>query len=586
MERFGIHILTLGLLILSGNLGGRIARRLKIGEVIGQIFGGILIGPIALLILKKISPAIENIYSKELYSFQFIIFAFLALIAFGIGEELNYQKLKKVFKNVLIISLSNIIITFGLIFLSFYIYIKFFPNSGINIYMILILSSISIAPAPAITFALMNRYEIEGEIRNFLANILALIDLVTVILFSVVVQIYPVSGKETSFFLVFKDLFFACLLGFLGFGILWILIKNLPKNEIEFNKKDNFISKLLSEHPTPSIEMFLSVASVIIIITGISIIFHLPFLIAVVLAGALISNFSGSIIFDSMKIENIMPAFNLIFFALIGAEINFSSFTIPLLLPIAIYLVIRGFSQYFSTKFALKFLKKDKKITTCIPLLMFPQAGVAAVEAAFVASAFGDEGAKIAGIIIPSIVISSIFGVFLTEKTLKKWQSWTLGEEEAVSLSAKDKNESEIFLDNIKITELKNVYDREKSIIQLAKFGEKEMIFPDYKTVSDLSINRESIQQTVLGNGVVLPHCRIRGIDNTKLLIGIPKDPFIWGKNEKKTVLIFLLISPATKPDLHLTALSYIAKKCRDKKFIELITKKRDKKEIIKYIIG
>ena len=582
MSRYGLHILTLGLLILAGNLGGRIARRLQIGEVIGQIMGGIVVGPVALFILRRLDIGLDRLYSRELISFQFIIFAFLALIAFGIGEELHFKRLKRVFKDVFVIAIINITVTFILVGVCFYLYGKLVPRSGINIYFSLIIASIAIAPAPAITFALMNRYEIEGEIRNLLGNVMALIDLATVILFSFLIQFF--NGQQgISMVTVSKDIIFAILLGIIAFVVLWLLINRVPLDE-EVKSQDSFIVRLLSEHPTPSVEMFLTVAGIVAVTTGIAIILHLPFLVAIVLAGALIANFSGNIVFDSLKIENVMPAVNLLFFALIGAEMDFSKFQLHLLPPIGIYLVTRFAGQLLATSWALRLVKKDAKIIHCVPLLMFPQAGVAAVEAAFVATALGEQGVMIADIVIPSIVIFSIFGVILTERTLKKWQSWTLGEDKVVGENGISENEFPFKLSNLQFVRLSNVENRQNAISRLAEIGETLKMIPDQQIVIDLACSREDLQETVLGKGVVLPHCRIRGIREVLIIVGISDRPFKWGKQEDSAKIIILLISPAVNPNLHLKALSYLAYRFRAKKeSIDLNGKNMEKvvKEVI-----
>ena len=49
-----MHIFEIGLLIPAAYIGGMIARKLKIGEVIGQISGGILVGPHFLEIVHKL----------------------------------------------------------------------------------------------------------------------------------------------------------------------------------------------------------------------------------------------------------------------------------------------------------------------------------------------------------------------------------------------------------------------------------------------------------------------------------------------------------------------------------------------------
>ncbi len=45
LEHMQLQIMSVGLLILSAYTCGLIARKIKIGEVIGQILGGIIVGP-------------------------------------------------------------------------------------------------------------------------------------------------------------------------------------------------------------------------------------------------------------------------------------------------------------------------------------------------------------------------------------------------------------------------------------------------------------------------------------------------------------------------------------------------------------
>ncbi|MBN1150821.1 cation:proton antiporter [candidate division WOR-3 bacterium] len=563
MNSYGLHILTIGLLILAGNLGGRIARRLRISEIIGQIMGGIVIGPLAILVLRNISDDVAIIYSREFISFQFVIFAFLSLIAFGIGEELHFTRLKKIFKRVFWVSIANVALTFTLVFLAFLFYGKIVQESGIDLLLSLLIASIAIAQSPAIIFAIMNRYEIEGDIRNIIGNIMAIVDLFAIFIFSVLIQIKTQTGTDISVLKTTKDIGLAFLIGMAAFVFLWILIHGISKDEKK-RKADFFMLKLLTEHPAPSMEMFLTVAGIVTVITGISILLHLPFLIAVLVAGALIANFSGSLIFDSMKIENIMPAFNLLFFALIGAEIDFSKFSTPILVPIMIYVIIRALSQYTSVKIVLKIMKNEPKIVNCVPPLMIPQDGVAAVEAAFLVSVLGSPGQTVADIVIPSLVIFSVFGVFLTERYIKKWQNWVIGEAEVVKGEKILPKRHRFNRDDIAYVDLEDENDRKGTIEALAIEGEKRGFFPDKNAVIDASNIRETLQETILMEGIVLPHCRLRAMKKPKIVFGISSKGVMWGKKAHRANIIILLISPTVMPELHLGALSYIAFTCKE----------------------
>ena len=54
LQHMKLQIMCLGLVILAAYVGGLIARRLKIGEVIGQIFGGIIVGPHFLILIRRL----------------------------------------------------------------------------------------------------------------------------------------------------------------------------------------------------------------------------------------------------------------------------------------------------------------------------------------------------------------------------------------------------------------------------------------------------------------------------------------------------------------------------------------------------
>ena len=90
----------------------------------------------------------------------------------------------------------------------------------------MIIGSIGIATAPALTFILMNKLHIGGKLKNILANIVVLDDIIEVIFFSIFLGIglAKQSGEHASFFHlilhVAKELFFAAFIGFIIFLVL------------------------------------------------------------------------------------------------------------------------------------------------------------------------------------------------------------------------------------------------------------------------------------------------------------------------------------------------------------------------------
>ena len=110
-EVFYMQILCFGLLLLAANFGGKLTRRLHIGEVVGQVIGGLIVGPVLLFFLEHKIPA----YKEGLQSLHFLTFIFLSLIAFGLGDELSLDKLKRVGKDALFICFIQAFTTWFLV---------------------------------------------------------------------------------------------------------------------------------------------------------------------------------------------------------------------------------------------------------------------------------------------------------------------------------------------------------------------------------------------------------------------------------------------------------------------------------------
>ena len=575
-----MQIFEIGLLILAAYIGGMIARKLKIGEVIGQIFGGILVGPHFLEIVHKFLVNHEGLkqifffkpiyhfydttfpeYANILESYHFFVFLFLGLIAFSIGEELHLDRIKEVGAKAAIICVIQGLLTWGLLFLGFRFIFHF------DIILSLILGSIGIATAPALTFLLMNKLRIEGSLRKVLANVIVLDNIMEVVFFSLFLSIgvaLSKGGNLSSLSLtghIIKDLLLAILIGGAVFFILKLTIKKRLPEDVRFAESDSFLSTVLSEHPTPSVEILLIILGVVSIGVAVAIHFNLPFLITAVVAGVLISNFHSHAIFDSLKIENVMPIMNLLFFAIIGASVRLESFSKETIIFVIAYLILRTIAKLFGNWLGCKVTKQDPKVTASLPKLMLPQAGVAAVETILVAAMLkGHGGGIIFDTIIPALVIFELVGAWLSERTLIKWKNWTVGEREA--LLTADVSEQKMSLSNLvqdRIIEMM-ASNKEQAVFELSQLFVKEMIVPETKIITDSVLAREKLASTAIGKGIALPHCRISSIDTTKVACGFLKNPIDWNAPDKEPVdLIFLIITPDRFPEQHLQAIKSIS---------------------------
>jgi len=571
VEIFYMQILCFGVLLLAATLGGRLTRRFRVGEVVGQVLGGLVVGPVFLFFLGNRLPA----YGEAMRSLHFFTFVFLSIIIFGIGDELSADKVKRLGKKALVICFVQAFATWFLVSITFLLL-------GFKPIIALIIGSIGIATAPAATFVIMNKFEITGKMRNMLGGIVVLDDVVEVVIFSLFCQIAYLlnvqGGLSWAGFLVpvAREFGLALLLGFGVFVAFRIVVARRwlrPKEEGVRGGAvlgPEFLSRLISEMPGPSVEVLVIAWGLVSLAVGLALHWHLPFLITAVSAGIFVSNFYGRHAFESLRIENATAMYTLLFFALIGANARVETFRLENLLFIGLYIAARSVGKIGGTWLGCKITGQEQRLMQCMPKLMLPQAGVAVVEAFFVATILGKAGETVLGIILPGIIIFEIVGIFASERTLMKWRSWTtgggdlIGEEEKI----RDKLERE----RINIYQLirpeclrvpLDVSSKGEAIWELIRTLQSAGFIQNAGEVLEIILERERQGGTTIGEGIAILHGRLPDINEPVVALGVlPRDNSIdfGGTGDVPIEIIYLVLSPAHKPAFHLQVLAAIAR--------------------------
>lgn len=562
------QIISLCLLLLLAFFGGKLTNKLNMGEVVGQVLGGMVAGPILLLYIHEVLPK----YQHALESLHFFTFLFLSIIVFSIGDELSLKNIRKSGKAAIIICLFQAVLTWFTITVTF-IFL------GFSIELSLIIGCIGIATAPTATFVIMNKLGISGKMRSMLGGIVVLDDVIEVIAFSITVQfvlftkLHGGHGEGGILLPVFKDVTLSIGLGVLLFLFIRTLI-NRKRLAAAKNSKENvlgseFLSRLLSEMPGPSIETLILIIGSVGIFIGLALYWHLPFLLTAITAGILVSNFNYRGIFDSLHIENATSMFTLVFFALIGANSHLESFHPENFIFVGGYVLSRGFGKLVGTYLGCIVTKQDKRLSQNLPKLMLPQAGVAAIEAFFVAALLGKDGVLILSTIFPGLIVFEVIGVWISEKTLRKWYSWESGGGEFISeedsIKEKLKNEKLNFLTLLNPSCLHvplDVNSKGEAIWELIVSLQSEGYIKNPGDVLENILERERQGGTTLGKGIAILHCRTEDIQEPAIALGImPKDRSVLfpGREATNVDIIYMVISPADVPDLHLRVLASIA---------------------------
>ncbi len=574
VDIFYMQIVCFGLLLLAANFGGKLTRSLRIGEVVGQVLGGLVIGPVVIYFIGHNIPS----YRHALESLHFFTFVFLSLVVFGIGDELSKDKFVKVGSKALGICLIESFTTF--VFVS-----STFLLLGFKPIIALIIGSIGIATAPAATFVIMNKLEITGKMRNILSGLVVIDDVVEVIVFSIMCQIALLLNGSQMFTMkgvfipVAKEISLAILLG-LGVCIVLRLVTTrkwlIPKkNGHSIILGPEFLSRLVTEMPGPSVEMFIIAWGLVCLAVGIALHWHLPFLITAVSAGIFVSNFYGRQIFKSLRIENATSMYTLIFFALIGANANLEAFHPENIIFVLFYVLARAGGKIFGTWLGCKITRQEARLVHCLPKLMLPQAGVAVVEAFFVATILGVDGETILGIILPGLIIFEVVGIISSERALIKWRSWITGGGELIGeedrIRAKIEEEkfdiSQIIHPECLRVPLEAQYKGEV-IWELIRTLQSAGFINNPGEVLEIILERERQGGTTLGEGIAILHGRLPQINEPAISLGVlPKDHVVdfGGSGDVPIEIIYMVLSPAEKPELHLQVLAAIARFLSDK---------------------
>ena len=101
------------------------------------------------------------------------------------------------------------------------------------------------------------------------------------------------------------------------------------------------------------------------------------------------------------------------------------------------------------------------------------------------------------------------------------------------------------------------------------------------KSLQKRILEREAIGSTGLGNGVAVPHVKSDDIDKVALVVARSKRGLEWSAIDGRPVhIVFLLVSPADEPEVHLQCLRWIAGLARSPDFRRFLMDAADAKAI------
>ncbi len=406
-------LLLLGLALFGGTIGGRLFQKLKIPQVVGYITIGIIIGESG---LRVVSHDLVDMLQP------FTFFA-LGLIGFMIGGELKKEVLLKYGKQFINILLCEGIAAFLVVSVSVGVAGGLlFANWRLSWALGLLLGAIASATAPAATTEVLREYKTRGPLTRTVLGIVALDDGLALVLFAIASSI---AGS---------------LIGNIHNGVLRTFIH--PLYEIGGAMAIGILaglvlSKLLRTYFEEARLLAFSVGTVLFI-TGLTLALHVDMLLAAMALGVIVTNYTPRKSRDVFRVvEGFTPPIYVLFFVLVGAKLNVSHLTPPIVLLGCIYLIGRTGGKTMGATFGARISGAPKSVQRYLPLCLLSQAGVAIGLSILACNYFpGQIGNTVLVIITATAFTLEIIGPTLVKVAVTK------GGEVGLNITEEDLNHS------------------------------------------------------------------------------------------------------------------------------------------------
>ena len=392
-------ILAIGVMIILGFFGGRVAAKLKFPMVSGYLIVGILLSPSLLHLVPKAS----------IESLDIVISMALGIIAYSIGGSLRLEAIGKLGKAIAWItsfqSLGSWFLT--VLILPFLLpFISNIPNATFsNTYfpMALVIGAIACATAPAATMAIIHEYKARGPLTTTLLAVVALDDAIAVVAFAVALGIgLPLVSGDGGFSVYqmlaipFLHIVESVAIGILfGFALVYIA---------KFVKMQGLL--------------LVVIVGIIMLCTGVTELLGVSSILANMFVGFIAINVTKR---DDMTvvINDIEDVVYAVFFVLTGMHFDLSVMQVAGILALFV-IILRCGGKYFGTYAGAKIAGAPDVVTKYLGFTLLPKAGVTIGLGVLAESAFPSFGAIMFNALLASTIVNELLAPPLVRYAIVK----------------------------------------------------------------------------------------------------------------------------------------------------------------------
>jgi Kef-type K+ transport system membrane component KefB len=391
----------LGILILCGYAGGRVAHAFNLPRITGYILAGMLLSPSTTGILG--AGVLEN-------DLSLITDIALGIIAFSIGGTLELDKLRKLGKTIIIITFVQAITVALLVSGSVIFLLPYLPGAGIEpgsalVAVGILLGAICAATAPAAVLGVVHEYKAKGPMTTVLLGVITLDDGITLVLFSMAAGIAgSLGGKGVSLVQAGlvepgKEILVALLIGSVAGLLLKLMVPVIRRRKALLGLT----------------------LGTIFLTSGIALTLHASSLLACMMLGFFLVNTMNQPEPWFEAIEKIEEPLFAMFFVLAGAHLKIGALAAAGTLA-AVIVTMRTVGKLGGSYLGGVISAAPTTVKKYLPLGLLPQAGVSIGLVLAAKEYVGDLSAAriMVNAILASVILNELISPLLVKKALIK----------------------------------------------------------------------------------------------------------------------------------------------------------------------
>ncbi len=385
------NLLLVGLILVLALIGGHLVKFIRVPEVVGYFFIGLLLG-----------PSFSQILSRDtVTTLEFFSEIALGLILFSLGAIFEFDNLRKVGKRTLLLTLY---VMAGTILAVFITLLALHGSWQVA----LLLGIIAVEVSPIATVLVMREANSEGRLTDAINNVLALNNVGCIVIFGLatfVVKLFDSTETTPSL---------APVLGREFLLLAWRIAGSIALGVVL-----GYVLAFWGKHVKEHGEILILVMGMILIAVGASHWLGLSSLIATMTLGAVLINLEKESSHLFKVLGKTDPPLYAIFFVLAGAHLQLLSLLLIGVSGVG-YTLSRIAGKMAGAWYGARKLGYPGVISKYLGVTLIAHGSVAIGLALQVRSIFPKYADVIATVILGSVLINEVLGPLLTKFALSK----------------------------------------------------------------------------------------------------------------------------------------------------------------------